>query len=98
MLAAIESLRQAVACLASTHAATTNRRHPDIFKPDEAAAYLGLPSTESLKKLAKENILKGYDGWTNYHLYHREDLDRAARVMFGRDKEPTPTHALRLPR
>ena len=59
-------------------------RHPDLFTPEEAAAYLRLKSIEALKKLKAEKMLVGYDGWTAYTLYHREDLDRCALRMCGR--------------
>lgn len=76
----------------------SDRTHPDLFTPEEAAAYLRLPSPESLKKLRAQRILIGYDGWTNYNLYHREDLDRAALRMCGRGDKATPNPELRLTR
>jgi hypothetical protein len=60
------------------------RTHPDLFTPDEAAAYLRLKSVESLKTLKSKGLLVGYAGWTNYDLYHREDLDNCALRMAGR--------------
>ena len=62
-----------------------DRTHPDLFSPEEAAAYLRLPSVKSLEKLRQKGLLTGYDGWTVYMLYHREDLDRCALRMCGRD-------------
>jgi hypothetical protein len=59
-------------------------KHPDLFTPEEAATYLRLRSVEALKKLKAEKMLVGYDGWTAYTLYHREDLDRCALRMCGR--------------
>ncbi len=63
------------------------RMHPDLFLPDEAAEYLRLSSAKALDKLRREKLLVGYDGWAAYMLYHREDLDRCAARMCGRDPD-----------
>jgi hypothetical protein len=63
------------------------KAHPDLYKPDEAAEYLRLTSAKALDKLRSEGLLKGYDGYTPYYLYHREDLDRCAMRMCGRDPD-----------
>lgn len=63
------------------------RQHPDLFTPDEAAFYLRLASVDALKKLRDEQLLAGYKGYAPYLLYHREDLDRCALRMCGRNPD-----------
>jgi hypothetical protein len=60
------------------------RRHPDLFTPEEAAAYLHLPSEESLKTLREKKFLVGYEGYARHLMYWREDLDNCALKMAGR--------------
>lgn len=61
------------------------RRHPLIFTRSEAAAYLGLKSTRSLRTVEKEFGLQGHRPAGKEKLYHREELDDAAKKMFGKD-------------
>lgn len=73
-----------------------HERHPDIYTKEEAVAYLCLSTPEALKKLKAEGLLKGFGGWTKEDLYWREDLDKCARRMFGRDGTKEATKELRL--
>lgn len=52
------------------------RRHPDLFTPDEAAAYLALESDRSLETIRKRWGLSPI-AWGKEHVYHRADLDEA---------------------
>jgi hypothetical protein len=61
--------------------------HPQLMTPDEAAAYLRLTSAKALDKLRDDNLLVGYRGYTPYYLYHRDDLDRCAMRMCGKDPD-----------
>lgn len=61
------------------------RRHPSIFTRAEATAYLGLKSTRSLHSVEKDFGLTGHRPAGREKLYHRDDLDRAAEKMFGKD-------------
>lgn len=63
------------------------QHHPDLYTPQEAADYLRLASVDALKKLRDDNLLKGYKGYAPYLLYHRDDLDRCALKMCGRDPD-----------
>lgn len=63
------------------------RKHPELYTPEEAAEYLRLTSAKALDKLRSDGLLKGYGGYTPYYLYHREDLDRCAARMCGRDPD-----------
>jgi hypothetical protein len=63
------------------------RRHPDLLTPEEAAEYLRLTSAKALEKLRNEKMLTGHDGWAPYMIYHREDLDRCALRMCGKDPD-----------
>lgn len=62
------------------------RRHPDIFTPDEAAAYLHLDSVRGLETLRREFGLVGHQGVNKAYIYHRDDLDRCALRMCGKDR------------
>lgn len=62
------------------------RKHPDIFTPEEAAAYLHQPGDESgtqtLKGLRDKGLLRGF--WLGPTLlYHRRDLDLAVEQIFN---------------
>jgi hypothetical protein len=61
------------------------RKHPDIFTPEEAAAYLHLLPEEgvrTLKTLREKNVLRGF--WLGpTFMYHKRDLDLAADQIFG---------------
>lgn len=61
------------------------RRHPSIFTRAEAAAYLGLKSTRSLHSVERDFGLVGHIPAGREKLYHRDDLDRTAAKMFGKD-------------
>jgi hypothetical protein len=63
-----------------------DRKHPDIFTPDEAADYLHLDSVRGLETCRRDFGLAGYAGINKSFIYHREDLDRCAMRMCGRDK------------
>lgn len=65
----------------------TNERHPDIFNPEQAAAYLNLTSPKALERLREKGVLVGFEGWAPFMLYWREDLNRCAMRMFGRDPD-----------
>ena len=52
------------------------RRHPDLFTPDEAAAYLALKSPCALETIRKRYGLAPI-AWGKKHVYHRADLDAA---------------------
>jgi hypothetical protein len=60
-------------------------RHPDLFTPEEAAAYLHLDSVRGLETLRKDYGLVGHAGVNKSYLYHREDLDRCALRICGKD-------------
>lgn len=60
-------------------------RHPDVFTPPEAAAYLGFQSPRSLETIRENYGLTGYRVGKEY-LYHREDLDACVLRMFGRER------------
>jgi hypothetical protein len=62
-------------------------RHPDLFTPEEAAAYLHLDGVRGLETLRREYGLVGYAGVNKSFLYHREDLDAVARRMCGKDRQ-----------
>lgn len=74
----------------------TETRHPELYTPEEAAAYLRLTSEKALEKLRKDGLLQGYNGYTPYYLYHREDLDRCAARMCGRDPDAGKPKAAQL--
>lgn len=61
------------------------RRHPDLFTPAEAAAYLHLDSEKSLETLRKDYGLAGHAGVSKGFMYWREDLDNVALRIVGRD-------------
>lgn len=61
------------------------RRHRSIFTKAEAAAYLGLQSTRSLRAVEKNFHLVGRRPAGREKLYHRDELDAAAKKMFGKD-------------
>jgi hypothetical protein len=63
----------------------SSRRHPDLFTPEEAAAYLHLDSVRGLETLRRDYGLTGYEGVNKSYLYHREDLDSVAMRIVGRD-------------
>lgn len=58
------------------------RRHPDLFTRDEAAAYLHLETAETLRWLEEQGWLTGYMVG-KVKMYHRRDLDACAFKMFG---------------
>lgn len=60
------------------------RTHPDLFTPDEAAAYLHLDSVRSLETLREHFGLIGFGGVNRGFLYWREDLDKCALRIVGR--------------
>jgi hypothetical protein len=60
------------------------RQHPDLFTPDEAAAYLHLESVRGLDTLRSDFGLVGYTGVGKSFLYWREDLDNVALRIVGR--------------
>lgn len=64
--------------------ASENRRHPDIFTPEEAAEYLHLDSVRSLDTLRAEYGLIGHRGLGQGFLYSREDLDNAWLAYIGK--------------
>ncbi len=61
-------------------------RHRDLFTPEEAAAYLHLDSVRGLETCRKDFGLVGFPGVNKSFLYHREDLDRCALRICGRDR------------
>jgi len=61
--------------------------HPDIFTPEEAVVYLHLTNTRQLDRLREKGYLIGFDGIAAHLMYWREDLDRCAMRMFGRDPD-----------
>lgn len=62
------------------------RRHPCIFTRAEAAAHLGLKSTQSLRTLEKEFGLRGRRPAGKEMLFYVDELDACARKMFGKDQ------------
>jgi hypothetical protein len=72
------------------------RRHPDIFTPEEAAAYLRLDSERQLENLRENYGLVGFPGVGKSFRYWRDDLDAAAKRMFGRDKAWKPQQKMRM--
>jgi hypothetical protein len=60
--------------------------HPDLFNPDEAAAYLHLDSVRGLETLRNEYGLIGHKGVNKSYIYHREDLDAVALRIVGKDR------------
>lgn len=61
-------------------------KHPDIFTPEEAAEYLHLDSVRGLDTLRRDYGLVGYSGVNKSFVYHRDDLDRCALRMCGKDQ------------
>jgi hypothetical protein len=72
------------------------RKHPDLFSPDEAAEYLHLEGKESLKNLREKGLLVGYSGFARHLIYHREDLDRCALRMCGRNPDAGKPNKMEL--
>jgi hypothetical protein len=62
-------------------------RHPDIFRPLEAAQYLSFATERSLETLRMQYGLIGQKVGKNFR-YHRADLDACALRMFGRERPP----------
>lgn len=65
------------------------RKHPDLFTPEEAAAYMHLDSVRGLETLREKYDLIGYAGVNKALMYYREDLDACALRMVDRDKTGT---------
>lgn len=65
------------------------RHHPDLFSPDEAAAYLHLDSTATLDTFRQRGWLEGYRAGKGL-LYWRADLDDCALRIVG---APVPARA-----
>jgi hypothetical protein len=65
------------------------RRHPDVFTAEEAVAYLHLEGEGSLDWLVGKSFLRR-EKVGRVYLYHREDLDACARLMFGKEPELAP--------
>lgn len=63
-----------------------DRKHPDIFTPEEAADYLHLDSVRKLEACEQEAGLVGQSIPGIGVRYHREDLDKCAMRMAGRDR------------
>jgi len=59
------------------------RRHPDLFSEEEAATYLCLEGPRSLEWVREHFGLVNFV-FGRRPVYHREDLDVAARRMTGR--------------
>jgi hypothetical protein len=62
-----------------------DRKHPDLFTAEEAAAYLRLDCIETLARLRKDFGLVGFTGINKSMVYWREDLDKCALRIVGRD-------------
>lgn len=71
----------------------TNRKHPDLFTAEEAAEYLHLESPRGLETLRQNFGLVGYNGVNRSLLYWREDLDKCALRVVGRDLTKGNTQA-----
>lgn len=63
----------------------TARKHPDLFTPEEAAAYLHLDSVRGLETLRLRYGLVGYSGVNKSLMYFRADLDACALRIVDRD-------------
>lgn len=64
---------------------TIRRTHPDLFTSDEAAAYLHLESDAGLETCRRDFGLIGHRCVNKSFMYWREDLDKCALRMVGRD-------------
>lgn len=62
------------------------RKHPDLFTPEEAATYLHLDSERGLETLREKFGLIAHAGINRSFIYWREDLDRVALRIVGRDR------------
>jgi hypothetical protein len=65
--------------------APENRKHPDVFTPEEAATYLHLdPDTglRTLETLREKHELVGFQVGKGF-MYHRRNLDALVERLFG---------------
>ena len=76
---------------------TAMRRHPDLFTAEEAIVYLHLDGERALRTLRDDYGLVGHPGVGKGFMYWREDLDRAALRIVGRDREwKAVAHKMRI--
>jgi hypothetical protein len=62
-------------------------RHPDVFRPEEAAVYLHLDSVRSLETLERDFGLKSFGGVNRCRMFHRRELDKVVEKMFAIGEE-----------